>query len=184
MPNNLRFASHFPEHDDIEENELKALSYRTNNFATMEIISGGLERLGPRSYAGKGFYIGFIWSTTLVYAVQGDFGLFEGYAYASHASHYDITMVYSRTEDSVQLYRDGALVSTATKIHNVTCKPLPPTFGDYLVFGSRYSYIKRHTGGYFSNVKFWRHPLNFEDLKQTYSKCKHSLQKIQTQTHG
>ena len=108
----------------------------------------------------------------MVYAVQGEFGLFEGYTSASHRNHYDIALVYSRSEDSVKLYIDGALASTATRIHHVPCKQLPPTFADYLVIGSRYSYIYRHVHGYFSNVRFWKQPLNFEELEHTYSKCK------------
>ena len=137
----------------------------------MPIVAGGLERLGTESYTGKGFYVGFLWSTTIVFAVQGQFGLYEGTATAPYQNWHDWTLIYNKTEGTVKFYIKGVFMALAKKIHSVPCEPLPVTYSDYLVIGSRFSYYRRIGHVMFADIKFWKHPLTEDELIESYTKC-------------
>ena len=139
------------------------------------IIAGGLERLGVQSYSGKGFYVGNLHTSQIVFAVQGEFGLYEGKVTAGYAEPHEWTLVYNKTESSVKFYIQGILKASAVKIHNIPGKALPITYADFLVIGSRYSHQFRLTTIQFSDVKFWRQPLTENEVMQTNQKSRFSL---------
>ena len=150
------------------------MSYSSSQFE-YPIIAGGLERLGVQSYSGKGFYVGNLHSTQLVFAVQGEFGLYEGKVTASYSQLHEWTLVYNKTESSIKFYIQGILKASAVKIHNIPGKALPITYADFLVIGSRYSHHFRLTNIQFSGIKFWRQPLTENEVMQTYQKSRFSL---------
>ena len=160
--------------NENREAEFKPLSYMSTRWE-YPIIAGGLERLGERSYSGKGFYVGFLWSTQIVFAVQGEFGLYEGIVTASYTQWHEWTLVYNKAESSVKFYIQGILKASALKIHNVSSEALPITYADFLVIGSRFSHHYRLAHMRFSDIKFWRHPLTEEEVMETYEKSRFSF---------
>ena len=151
--------------------QFKPLSHSPTQW-TQPIISGGLERFGPQSYAGKGFYVGSLWQTHLVFALQGQFGLYEGKTTISHYSKWqEWTLVYNKTapeSEAVKFYIKGVFVAAAQKIHSTPCDQLPATFADFLVIGSWYGTHSRRSHVAFYGIKFWSYPLLERHVTETY----------------
>jgi len=152
-------------HYDVND---KPTQHRLNKFL-LPIVAGGLERLGPSWYKGNGFFIGKYWSTQIVFAVQGSFGLYEGIVTAPYNTLYHFTLVYTKKEDKVEFYINGILKASVGKTHNVSCEQTSRTSADYLVIGSHFANNYRLTRLNIFDVKFWRHPINSSQVVESYN---------------